>query len=206
MRKSIRGDAPGIALFVASVSFLFAASCNLPDLPFLSNEKSVVEPDSARGDTTFYHHTVRYPDTTKVATFATFEGVWNFCRPHWVGGTNYTTYWLKVDNTVSLICVDNDPRTIAAADELIEKTGDTVIIRILQGNWGYTGLPAYSVRIAEPDGFLQADVPLFERMRPYDERPDIFKAVYPGTQVMLDKVSASGTRPNEVRDSSLRSE
>ncbi|OQB42816.1 MAG: hypothetical protein BWY06_00475 [Candidatus Latescibacteria bacterium ADurb.Bin168] len=97
-------------------------------------------------------------------------------------------------NTLSLICVDNDPRTVAAVDELIEKTGDTVIIRILQSDRGYTGLPAYSVRIAEPDGLLPAQVPLFERMRPYDERPDLFKAVSPGTLAMPHRACASETR------------
>jgi len=62
---------------------MFAASCNLPDLPFLSDETSVAEPDGTRGDTTFYHYTVRYPDTTKVETFATFDGVWNW---YWLEG------------------------------------------------------------------------------------------------------------------------
>lgn len=190
MRKSIRGNVPGIALFVASVTFLFAASCNLPDLPFLSNEKSAIEPDSTRGDSTFYHYTVRYPDTTKVEIFATFDGVWNMYRPHWVGGTLGTTYWVEVSTWVDLVCENSNAETVATADELIRKAGHTVNFRTLNG---YHGLPSYSLDIALGHDWVPSTVPLLENLRAYDERPDIFRYVYP---VRRDSdAKASGNEP-----------
>jgi hypothetical protein len=177
------------AVSLAIVLLLMPTGCNWPGSPSKSSaDKTAIEPDSVKGDTTFYHYAVKYVDGAKEEVFATFDGSWHMFRletrilPPWIAPNN----WTGVGTTLHLICVSNDSAVIAAADSVIAANGHRIEFRVVQGHPWYTGLPMYYVRIAEQSGNpLLLSAPLLEYLTLYGQYPAVFKAVYPSVQVSL---------------------
>jgi hypothetical protein len=159
------------AVSLAIAFLLIPTGCNLP---LWSGKSSSVQPDSVRGDTTFYSCRLRTAPAPpavdeRVWVFATFGGYWHMRYIY--GGRDMG--WLRVPTTLNLYC-DSAPDS-TRAEALIREIGGTVVFRG-SGFWGIAfvvDLPS-----TEPN-YVTADEEYMRYLVRYSSHRDVFIVVEP---------------------------
>ncbi len=191
-----------VLLVAASVILvgMLAACGGAGDTSVNGNDKTAFEPDSVRGDTTFYSYPVRAPEewhflvrqgNTGRTSFMTVtpqgangQGAWLYpgaCENNM--DITKPSYGAIVGNSFILTCVKSgsaaeDEETVARALELIEAASATVSFRLRPDSAAplsfYVAHPA-----ADYGEILPAGAAMLQFVGLFDQHPDVFRFVRP---------------------------
>jgi hypothetical protein len=188
-------------LLLVGIVAAMVAACSTDDASLNGSDKPGIEPDSVRGDTTFYSYRPRDWEYQRSGTFifATWGGYWHVgvIEPRGPEG-NPVILWHLVSGGLSLYVVRDEAPQLMAAEAVVESlvvaAGDSVIGRRTYPDqdppwtvyWVTICDARCSASLPHEMSSMLADLPYMSKILYYHDVPDIVTSAWPAISPTLD--------------------